>query len=351
MEHLKSQKELLFFIENYTGRNEYIKDMTKPCKHARTYMNRFTICEDDQFEISKIHVLNSNWGMKAGKRPTKIQRIIKSMKTLSATNIDIFLFGWYEFRGHLGGTTRRIDIKDTLTKCLRNVSSKIETLRISFMDMNIRRQPSCRASNRIDTEEVKSLYKEQKAYKISLNDQLDAFYEKCRDGELSGHEIAYYFHTELLSPEEFAACHAVVELKETQKHFNEIELLQKKFSLFAAPYRKNVLSTEIDVAIQTYNSKVKESRKSEFRLYGGVRATLVFHPKRGLPKADNLKRLSETLSPMLYTQFWRKWDPSDVPKSTPEIEVIGFEREVPHAELFTNLINHHKILSELYTDI
>ena len=35
----------------------------------------------DQFEISKIHVLNSNWGMKAGKRPTKIQRIIKSMKT------------------------------------------------------------------------------------------------------------------------------------------------------------------------------------------------------------------------------------------------------------------------------
>ena len=72
--------------------------------------------ENDQFEISKIVVLNSNWGMKAGKRPTKIQKIIKSMKALSATNIDIFLFGWYEFRGHLGGTTRRIDIKDTLTK-------------------------------------------------------------------------------------------------------------------------------------------------------------------------------------------------------------------------------------------
>ena len=335
MEHLEGQKELLFFIENYTGRNDYIKDMTKPCKHARTYMNRFIICEDDQFEISKIDVLNSNWGMKAGKRPTKIQKIIKSMKALSATNVDIFLFGWYEFRGHLGGTTRRIDIKDTLTKCLRNVNSKIEKLRISFMDMNIRRQPSGRASNRIDTQEVKNFYKEQKAYKISLNDQLEAFYEKCRDGSLSDHQIAYYFHTELLSPEEFAACHAEVELKETQKHLNVIKLLEKKFAVFVAPYRKNVLSTEIDLATQTYKSKIKESKKSEFRLYGGVRATLVFHPKRGLPKADNMQRLSQTLSLLLYTQYWRKWDPTDVPKSTTEIEIIGFEKEIPQNELFT----------------
>ena len=116
MERYKGHKELLFFIENYTGLNDYIKEMTKPCKHARTYMNRFTICEDDQFDISNVVVLNSKWGSKAGKRPTKIQKMIESMKMLSSTNIDIFLFGWYEFRGALGGTTRRIDIKDTLTK-------------------------------------------------------------------------------------------------------------------------------------------------------------------------------------------------------------------------------------------
>ena len=116
MELHKGRKELLFFIENYTGRNDYIKEMTKPCKHAQTYINRFTICEEDQFDISKIVVLNSNWGTKAGRRPTKIQKMIESMKTLSTANVDIFLFGWYEFRGALGGTTRRIDIKDTLTK-------------------------------------------------------------------------------------------------------------------------------------------------------------------------------------------------------------------------------------------
>ena len=54
-------------------------------------------------------------------------------------------------------------------------------------------------------------------YKISLNDQLEVFYDKVRDNQLLGHEIAYYFHTELLSPKEFAACHAAVKLKESQK--------------------------------------------------------------------------------------------------------------------------------------
>ena len=234
---------------------------------------------------------------------------------------------------------------------MRNVDPKIENLRISFMDLNIRQQPNCRVSNRIDTQEVKNLYKEQETYKISLNDQLEAFYDKCRDGGLTGHEISYYFHTELLPPGEFAACHSELELKESQKHFNEIELLEKKFSLFAAPYRKNLLATEIDEATQKFKTKVKESSKSEFRLYGGVRATLVFHPKHGLSQADELKKLCENLSLLLYTRYWRKWDPINVPKSTTEIKIIGFERQIPQSELFTNSINDHKFVTELYTDM
>ena len=91
--------------------SDFLRFQYRSHDHLETYFS-----ENDQFDISRIVVLNSNWGIKAGKRPTKIQKIIKSMKALSATNIDIFLFGWYEFRGHLGGTTRRIDIKDTLTK-------------------------------------------------------------------------------------------------------------------------------------------------------------------------------------------------------------------------------------------
>ena len=198
------------------------------------------------------------------------------------------------------------------------------------MDMNIRRQMNPRVSNRIDLQEVKNLYNQKEIYKISLNDQLEGFYEKCATNESIGHEVAYYFHTELLSPDEFSACHEQVEIKETQRHLNEIELLEKKFSLFASPYRKKLRAAEINEAKQKYETKVKESRKSEFRLYGGVRATILFHPNRGLPLAYQLSRLSDLLSPMLYTQFWRKWNPVNVPQSTTEVNVIGFERLNQH---------------------
>ena len=200
------------------------------------------------------------------------------------------------------------------------------------MDMNIRRQTNPSVSNRIDLQEVKSLYNEQETYKISLNDQLEDFHEKCIANRSTGHEVAYYFHTELLSPDEFSANHEQVEIKETQKHINEIELLEKKFSLFASPYRKKLRTAEIIEARQKYESKVKESGQSEFRLYGGVRATLLFNPNRGLPLAYQLNRLSDLLSPMLYTQYWRKWDPVDVPQSTTEVSVIGFETPFPHNE-------------------
>ena len=56
---MKDNRELLFFIENYTGYNVDVKEMSHPKKHARTYINRFTINENDQFDISKIEEMNT----------------------------------------------------------------------------------------------------------------------------------------------------------------------------------------------------------------------------------------------------------------------------------------------------
>ena len=97
---MKSKRELLFFIENYTGINTETKEMSHPNKHARTYMNRFAINEDDQYEISKIEEMESDWEYKAGPRPVDLQnRINELVSGISAESLDIFLFGWYEFEG------------------------------------------------------------------------------------------------------------------------------------------------------------------------------------------------------------------------------------------------------------
>ena len=121
---MKSKRELLFFIENYTGRDDDIKEMSTPKKHARTYMNRFTINEGDQYEISKVEEMNSNWGLKEGPRPEHIHsRIRELIRGIKAETLDVFLFGWYEFEGttrkHKNRKKRykrRINIYTTLNK-------------------------------------------------------------------------------------------------------------------------------------------------------------------------------------------------------------------------------------------
>ena len=97
---MNSKRELLFFIENYTGGHVDIKEMSHPKKHARTYINRFTINEDDQYDISKIEEMNTEWAFKEGQRPEHIQnRMNELVSGIWAESLDIFLFGWYEFKG------------------------------------------------------------------------------------------------------------------------------------------------------------------------------------------------------------------------------------------------------------
>ena len=89
-----------------------------------------------------------------------------------------------------------------MTKCLNTVDSKTENLRISFMDMHFRKQTNPQYSNRIHKFEVEGLYQQKNIYKISLNDQLENFYNRCKSNRFVKHEVAYFFHAELLSDEE-----------------------------------------------------------------------------------------------------------------------------------------------------
>ena len=87
-------------------------------------MNRFTITEDDQYEISTVEEMDSDWEFKAGPRPEKIHdRIQELIKRISAESLDIFFFGWYEFEGTTDHRkserkryNRRIRIRNTLSQ-------------------------------------------------------------------------------------------------------------------------------------------------------------------------------------------------------------------------------------------
>ena len=75
-----------------------------------------------------------------------------------------------------------------------------------------------------------------------------------------------------------------------------------------------------------FDDKLQKSKISDYRLYGGVRATLVFYPRWGLPNKKELSLLCKEIRPMIFTQLWRKWDPINIPVSTKQIDVIGFKK-------------------------
>ena len=149
--------------------------------------------------------------------------------------------------------------------------------------MNRRYSRDCAVPIRTDFQGVKNLYKKNRTYTVSLNDQMDLFYEKCRDDELTHHEVAHYFHAELLPPDKWG--------------------LYCEWGLYCD--RKLI--------------------ESEFDLLAGVRATLVFHPKPHLQRTYQFHSLSNILSRMMYAQFWPESCPTDIPETTTDIKVIGTE--------------------------
>ena len=112
----RKSRELLFFIEEFTW-SRYEKAVKE--------LNKSTIDENDQFEITDIQVLYTEKGVWKDKLPEyDKKRINQSIRKTAAKNLYIFFFGWYGYRyepylrlnkkkvdwGH------KIDIRFTLAK-------------------------------------------------------------------------------------------------------------------------------------------------------------------------------------------------------------------------------------------
>ena len=190
--------------------------------------------------------------------------------------------------------------------------------------MYTRKQTNPREANRIDKDEVKRLYKGRGSHKISLNDQLENFYTKCKCQRLLQHEVVYFFHTEQLE---------VDELEKYQKTFSDLESnrFKRKTLLLEQgnPHHDRYIRSakNYDSLKKIYDENIMLSKRSEYRLYGGVRATLVFNSKCSSLRNYNLQALCQMIQPMLFTQLWRKWTPINLPKSTGDINVIGFNNQ------------------------
>ena len=166
-------------------------------------------------------------------------------------------------------------------------------------------------------ETVKNHYKGKERCKISLNDQLEDFYEGCKNNTISS-ECAYYFHTKRLNPREF---------KESQKQFKKFcsrmrnvggvlvprwlppWLRIKQVNYKTQSQMRNVLIFA-DGTLVTENP-FETMDDNEYLLYNCFRISLELTAQSALSfKPYQLDYVIHQLDPFLYTSLWRSSRPN-----------------------------------------
>ena len=291
-----------------------IQDVIHQTKSAMTYMNKFAICENDQFDILNI----AYHGLTEQEVELSIESSITEVEGqlggqlrtdgLSFSHLEIFYFGVFN-------TTERdqgvISFENLLRKILENIEIGEDIqIRVSIIDFGPLKQTVQGFGKRIDKKEVKLQYQNRMQIITSFNNQLDIFYEKSQK-DLIGDEVVHYFHTELLDCDElklyqanYSKAFEISLKKKKRKYLNEIH---SHIERTEGQHRALVESEKWNsrrIPDERY-TKLEKEQQYEFRLFDGVRVTLEFDFEK-LKNEQKMRNILAQLKPVLSPRLWRK---------------------------------------------
>ena len=173
------------------------------------------------------------------------------------------------------------------------------------------------------------LYKQKQRLKISLNDQLEDFYENCKNSKII-EECVYYYHTKRLDSEELQLSKTRFEKFRSRSMRNIDGFNVPRWMPSWLKIRKdNKRKTSIFVdEILVRENPFDNMEKNEYLLYNCFRITLTLTPQAVLScKPNELDDLIKYLTPFLYTSLWRSSRPrGDVDVPRPGLtKVIGLD--------------------------
>ena len=217
----EKRNEMFFFVENYVGNSSQVHENRHPKKLMLNYINKFSISEDDAYDISGIVHLESVVGKTRGKtrkkigkkrkkaNEPKIQRLSEkenyfqrreALKCLSTAteNVHVFIFGMNLYVVSNEKDESYIDLKVMMDEILSVIrKTNVEFLQVSFLELRVSSGTSPSMGKRIGPFEVRELYRQRTATRMSFNNQLEEFYEKSRSRNIRC-EVCYFFLAELL---------------------------------------------------------------------------------------------------------------------------------------------------------
>ena len=270
----QKRKEIFFFTQSDTGKSATARENHRAHENTINYMNRFTISEDDGFDISGVHHLVS---------PLGFPIYTKEFSKLSTTSEHVYIFISVCFNISTSSATkywndqRHLFLKGITQNLLTNISKDVESLHISMMEFQFasvklgQKGPSRRKNtikHTLDRLEVESLYSRQTLTKMSFYNQLDQFYEHCR---LNGyhHESISCFCAKMMDSDVLEA-HQTQFAKEQTEYISKCIKVALSREVIDPAYEK-----KIEEDYQKRNAKIiEESKRQEYRLFTGMRISI-----------------------------------------------------------------------------
>lgn len=219
-----------------------------------------------------------------------------------------------------------LNIKFVIRHSLKYIRiDQVEFLRISFLEFRPSRKIMVSAQNQISKSEVKRLYHQKRYIKISFNDQLDSFYEKCLLKEV-GTGMVHFFHTEKLKSDQSSSFADEFFKNEKERYRKRAEISKRKFhnglkkikQYEGDPDNVRILEQQYEFVQQHLNNLnlihkevIRTSKLPDFlgyNLFHGFRATIEFDIRQGKPSVE---KIMETLKLMKLKTAYPKFLGSD----------------------------------------
>ena len=331
------RREIFFFTENYTGTQKLYREENQSHKNTLNYINRFTISEEDAFDIAGIyHIDNFLHVMKANqirKFPsddlkTNYDRRVQIFQHLNSAsgNVHIFISGMLMYkRIQQSKQDSMVSLIEVIEDCLNFLSSSMfSKLRISFMEMRVGRSTRPSRGRKLSLHDVEEFYKISNEQIMSFNNQLDLYYEECLSEQVRN-TVVRFFHAQQLEFDNFQIFQSnFIRSKNKQlagKHRNNYRTYIRKLAELASPneleaetipkWNRRLKSAQIQFDARKHHidqrilSAIKISEKQEFRLFIGYRVSFEFQRNEILLEQEKIiKIVGKFQSELIYSELW-----------------------------------------------
>ena len=317
-------REIFFFTERYNGKDFHHHEIIQPWKNTLNYINKFTISEEDGFDIAGIFTMtNSNVSTKSStKNPGHLNKIMeetysqraKVLNHLSNANgfVHVFISGMKLYRNHRkSNRDSYVELNRIIRDCSLKVNKKnVTSLRVTVMEFRVSGKIRPSVGVKISSMDVANLYKKQHKSLMSFNNDLDHFYEQCLRKKVQN-EVVQFFHAQKLTEDEFQSFQCrfedSIDRRFSTSHRYNCSKYTKILGRFASiendvifntdwkanlVHAKDIFEENISQINDTQKSVCDLSENQDYKLFIGYRASfqVPFAPKACLAKLRKSSR-------------------------------------------------------------